>query len=301
MYPLDLVTAQQWAHANPGAPDAWIDAQPWDPSVRILVRYPTVLDQLASNVAWTQAIGTAFHDQPQAVMNSIQRLRAQAQAMGNLYSTPQALVTTVDGQILILPTSPQLVYVPVYNPQWVYFRRHTYVVTDPYVTYSVGFRVGTWLDFGFDWSDHVVVRDVRWYRVGERHDIRPAHDAPRYIPRPDRPPQVGHVDVRGPERAPDRAIPADRREAPRDAPHEAPRETPHETPRETPHDIPKETPHDAPKDVPHDTPKDVPHDAPKAPPHDVPHDKPAGAPGKGTPADPRNPGGAPGGPPGPGH
>ena len=75
------------------------------------------------NLAWTTALGQAFLYQQQDVMDSIQRLRAQAQALGNLQSTPQENVVVDDGTIEILPANPQVIYVPVYQPDVVYFQR----------------------------------------------------------------------------------------------------------------------------------------------------------------------------------
>ena len=83
-----------------------IDQQLWDPSVKALARYPTVLKWMDDNLAWTTALGQAFLAQQQDVMDSIQRLRAQAQALGNLQSTPQENVIADNGDIEILPANP---------------------------------------------------------------------------------------------------------------------------------------------------------------------------------------------------
>ena len=75
------------------------------------------------NLAWTTALGQAFLYQQQDVMDSIQRLRAQAQALGNLQSTPQENVIADNGTIEIVPANPQVIYVPVYQPDVVYYQR----------------------------------------------------------------------------------------------------------------------------------------------------------------------------------
>jgi Protein of unknown function (DUF3300) len=97
----------------------------FDASFIALALFPDVLDLMSSQIGWTTELGTAFLSDPKGVMNSVQKLRAQAQAAGNLQATPQQSVKTEsqNGQqiIVIQPTNPQVVYVPVYNPQTVYY------------------------------------------------------------------------------------------------------------------------------------------------------------------------------------
>lgn len=97
----------------------------FDASFIALALFPDVIEQMASHLDWTTEVGTAFLSDPAGVMNSVQRLRAQAQAAGNLKPTTEMSVTTEtqSGQqiIVIQPANPQIVYVPVYNPQVVYY------------------------------------------------------------------------------------------------------------------------------------------------------------------------------------
>jgi hypothetical protein len=97
----------------------------FDPSLVALAPFPQVIQMMVQKPDWTQQLGKAFTADKSAVFDSIQRLRAQAQAVGNLKSTPQQEVqtqTTSSGQqvIVVQPTNPQVVYVPQYNPQVVY-------------------------------------------------------------------------------------------------------------------------------------------------------------------------------------
>jgi uncharacterized protein DUF3300 len=97
----------------------------FEPSLVALVLFPQVVDYMASQIAWTTELGQAFTTNRSAVFDSIQRLRAQAQKVGTLKSTPQQQVetkTTSSGSnvIVIEPTNPQVVYVPQYNPTVVY-------------------------------------------------------------------------------------------------------------------------------------------------------------------------------------
>ncbi len=66
-----------------------VDAQSWDPSVKALTQFPSVLDNLAKNLSWTSALGEAYHTQAADVMSAVQVLRAKAQAAGNLKSGSQ--------------------------------------------------------------------------------------------------------------------------------------------------------------------------------------------------------------------
>ena len=93
-----------------------VDTQPWDPSVKALTQFPSVLDNLAKNLAWTSALGEAYHLQAGDVMAAVQVLRAKAQAAGNLKSGSQITVVQQAPQVIVIqPTNPQVVYVPTYN------------------------------------------------------------------------------------------------------------------------------------------------------------------------------------------
>jgi len=90
-----------------------------------LAPFGQVVQMLVQKPDWTAQLGKAFVADKTAVFDSIQRLRAAAQALGNLKTTEQQAVvteTTSTGQpvIVIQPTNPQVVYVPVYNTQTVY-------------------------------------------------------------------------------------------------------------------------------------------------------------------------------------
>jgi hypothetical protein len=105
----------------------------FDPSFVALVLFPQVVDYMANQIAWTTEVGQAFTANRSAVFDSIQRLRAQAQKVGTLKSTPQQQVetkTTESGSnvIVIEPTNPQVVYVPQYNPTVVYTQPATQTV-----------------------------------------------------------------------------------------------------------------------------------------------------------------------------
>jgi hypothetical protein len=127
-YPLEVLQLQQWFAKNPGLKgQALLDAvakQPWDPSVQALAALPDVVTRLANDIQWTTDLGNAFLAQEGDVMHAVQRMRQKAQAKGNLVSTPQQTVETqvVESQpvIVIEQADPQVVYVPSYDPTFVY-------------------------------------------------------------------------------------------------------------------------------------------------------------------------------------
>lgn len=143
-YPTNMVQAAQWSQDHPKLQgDAAIQAvagQPWDASVKSLVAFPQLMSLLGQNPQWIQNLGDAFLAQPDAVMDSVQRLRALAKQTGALTSSPQQKVTTITKAappaaaektaaaaapqsstiIKIEPAEPQVVYVPTYNPNTVY-------------------------------------------------------------------------------------------------------------------------------------------------------------------------------------
>jgi hypothetical protein len=123
-YPAQVQDADRWLQAQGNASPYQIaggaDVQNWDPSVKGLTAFPQVLQEMDRNIQWTAALGNAYYNQPQDVLEAVQVLRQRAQAAGNLQSTPQEQVSYDQGAIELAPPSPQMVYVPQYNPWTVY-------------------------------------------------------------------------------------------------------------------------------------------------------------------------------------
>jgi hypothetical protein len=129
-YPLEIVEAARWQQANPGptgdAAVAAVADKTWDVSVKSLVAFPSVLKQMDQNLDWTQKLGDALLGQQADVAASIQRLRAKAAAAGTLKTGagPQYTVSTETqgGETVyaIAQSSPQVVYVPTYDPNTAY-------------------------------------------------------------------------------------------------------------------------------------------------------------------------------------
>ena len=171
--PADLVLAARYIASN-GDP-ALIADQPWDDSVKSLVRYPDVLKWMDQNLVWTTALGDAFVDQPADVMNSIQALRAEAIAAGNLTDTQQQRVVREKSCVRIVPAEPEVIYVPQYDPEVVYVQPYSEDV-GPLLTFSAGFAVGSWLNYDCDWDRRGIYvgqwrpgwkRDRDWDRGGD--------------------------------------------------------------------------------------------------------------------------------------
>ena len=158
--PTQIVLADRYVGSG-GDPNQ-VDQQPWDASVQALVRYPEVLKWMDDNLGWTTELGQAFLNQPQAVMESIQRLRQSAANFGNLQSTPQQQVVYDSGDIEIVPANPQVIYVPVYQPAQVYYQT---CYGPPFVSFGIGFAVGYWLNCDFDWHNHNI---IVWNRAHPR-------------------------------------------------------------------------------------------------------------------------------------
>jgi hypothetical protein len=133
-----------------------VDAQPWDPSVKALTQFPSVLANLATNLSWTSSLGEAYHNQAAEVMSAVQFLRAKALAAGNLKSGSQITVVQQSPQVIeIQPVNPQVVYVPMYNPAVVY--GYPYVVpayvappvaTTAVLAFGAGIAVGAMMSGG---------------------------------------------------------------------------------------------------------------------------------------------------------
>jgi hypothetical protein len=150
-YPLEVVQADRFAKQNTSlkgdALTKALEAQTWDPSVKSLVNFPQVLTMMSEKLDWTQKLGDAFLAQQKAVMDTIQSLRAKAQAAGNLKTTKEQTVIVEQKIIKIEPASPQVIYVPAYNPTVVY-GAWPYPASPPYYYYPPGY-VATATAFSF--------------------------------------------------------------------------------------------------------------------------------------------------------
>lgn len=145
----------------------------WDPSILGLLPFPSVLDMMARDPAWTEQLGDAVLNQRPEVMDAVQRMRQQARSYG--YLVPNGYVNVVDtgGYIQILPLNPGLIYVPYYDPFVVFapprpgFVVGTAIHFGPVVTIGATFNSwGWWFGSGFVWPAHTILIDRHpWVRV----------------------------------------------------------------------------------------------------------------------------------------
>jgi hypothetical protein len=123
-YPLEVVEAARWSRANPGLKgnDAVgaVEEKDWDASVKALAAFPQVLAMMDERLEWTERLGDVFILQEPVVMETVQSLRQRAYAAGNLRSSEQTYVYPEGNAIAIEPASPEVVYVPYYDPWVVY-------------------------------------------------------------------------------------------------------------------------------------------------------------------------------------
>jgi hypothetical protein len=143
-YPQQVTDADRWRrsqlYASSDQIAAGANAQPWDPSVKSLTAFPQVLAQMDQNLHWTTELGNAYYNQPQDVLQAVQVMRRRAQQAGTLRSTPQEDMSYEQGNIVLAPPNPQVVYVPAYNPWAVYG-----APVDPYPGFSLLGAVGSFL------------------------------------------------------------------------------------------------------------------------------------------------------------
>jgi hypothetical protein len=176
-YPVQIVQAQRWLDKNQDKVAnndfAWIDSQDWDPAVKALARFPTVMKRMSEDLDWTTDLGDAEVNQPQDVADVIQELRAEAEKSGALKTTDQQTVQRVGSStpqgsaaaqgaasyITIQPTDPSTVYVPTYDPVTVY--EPTSSVVAPLLGFGAGVAVGAlWNNAYWNWGTGAIFPPV---------------------------------------------------------------------------------------------------------------------------------------------
>jgi Protein of unknown function (DUF3300) len=171
-YPLEIIQLQQWLDKNKNLKDqALADAvkkQDWDPSIQAMAAFPDAVKYLAENIKWTTDLGNAFLAQQSDVMDAVQRMRKKAKDAGNLKSTEQQKVETkvIESKqvIIVEQASPDVVYVPSYNPTVVYgapvypyppiaYPPPGYYAAGMAISFGVGVAMGAaWGGGGWGWN-----------------------------------------------------------------------------------------------------------------------------------------------------
>ena len=164
-YPDQVVEAGRWMQQHKDLTgDALakeVDKQSWDDSVKALTQFPAVLANMNQNLAWTSELGDAYANQQQEVSSAIQAMRERAKQAGNLKSTDQEKVGNKGKTIVIQPASPEVVYVPQYDPWLVYgaplavfpgwYPYPGLFLDGPGIAFGLGFGIGLFGGFGWGW------------------------------------------------------------------------------------------------------------------------------------------------------
>jgi Protein of unknown function (DUF3300) len=182
-YPSEIVEADRWLQNHSNLKDEnlaeEVDKQSWDPSVKALTAFSSVLANLDTNLSWTSALGDAYFNQQQDVLDAVQALRARAKDAGNLQSTPQETVASQGTTITIEPADPNICYVPTYNPLLVYgapigiYPGYLYdsIVGAPYISFGIGIGIGGGFWRGFGWGFHSWACNWSGHNVIFNHNI----------------------------------------------------------------------------------------------------------------------------------
>jgi len=177
-YPDQIPDAAAWAdghsylHGDELAKAISADHLNWDPSVLALLPFPSVLDMMSRDMAWTRQLGDAVLTQRPAVMDAVQRMRRRAYDYGYLRSGAYVRVGVYPGYIEILPVDPAYIYVPVYDPLVVFSRPVGGVVVSAAISFGPPVWIAPalvpfgWARAGFVWPSHVLLIDRQpWRRV----------------------------------------------------------------------------------------------------------------------------------------
>jgi Protein of unknown function (DUF3300) len=176
------------------------DNLPWDPSVVALLPFPSVLDMIAQDPAWTQQLGSAALSQRKELMDAVQRMRRKAQEFGYLQPNNYVNVVANGGYIEILPATPGVVYVPTYDPLVVFAHPAHGLAIGGAIRFGPGITIGAafdpwgWAGPAFLWPSHTIVIDRPWARVweGREHYVHPYSHPWVRVPGP----RVEHHEVR---------------------------------------------------------------------------------------------------------
>jgi len=176
-YPIEVIQADRWVKKNSKLEGQALDdellEEDWDPSVKALCHFPTVLALMSERIAETTNIGNAFLAQEDEVMDMVQELRDKAHDQGNLASNREQKVIIEKETIIIEPADPQIIYVPYYDPYSIY-GPWWYPLYPPYYwgpsRISIGVGISYWPGFYFgfafgnwsyfDWHRHRIFIDA---------------------------------------------------------------------------------------------------------------------------------------------
>src|SRR3984957_4371891 len=104
-YPAEVVEADRWMQQHSDLKGKKladeVNKQSWDPSVKALAQFPSVLANMDKNLSWTSSLGDAYVNQQKDVMDAVQVMRQRAEQAGNLQTNSQQKVSEKDKTIVI--------------------------------------------------------------------------------------------------------------------------------------------------------------------------------------------------------
>jgi len=186
-YPLEVVEAERWVGKNGDLKGDALDQalldKDWDPGVKSLCHFPSILAAMSEKIVQTTRLGDAFLAQQDDVMDMVQELRAKAREQGNLESTAEQKVVVEKETIIIESASPEVIYVPSYDPfyaygPWWYPAYPPYywwpwpVIYGPGISFWPGIFVGVSVGYWsyFDWHNHYI--HIDWHKAHNFHHHR---------------------------------------------------------------------------------------------------------------------------------
>ncbi|MCZ6590934.1 MAG: DUF3300 domain-containing protein [Alphaproteobacteria bacterium] len=162
-YPLEIVQAARYLEKRKSEPKLK-PSESWDSSVLGLLNYPEVVEKMNQDLDITSRLGDAVINQQQDLMDAIQRFRTQAYSAGNLESGEHTTIIREKEIIKIESATPDVIYVPAYNPTVVVVQQpapYPYVYSSPYpyyhspaATFWTGMFVGAAIGYGIGWNGH---------------------------------------------------------------------------------------------------------------------------------------------------
>src|SRR5712664_2190954 len=77
-YPTQIVEAERWLQRHSDLKGdklaKEVDKQDWDPSVKAMAQFPSVLENMDKNLSWTSSLGEAYANQQQDVTDAVQAM-----------------------------------------------------------------------------------------------------------------------------------------------------------------------------------------------------------------------------------
>jgi hypothetical protein len=182
-YPTQIVEADRWLQQNSAlkgdALAQTVDTQPWDPSVKALTQFPQILDMMDKNLSWTSALGQAYSDGSQPLLDAVQVMRHRAQQAGNLQSNQQESVQAQGSNVVIEPADPSFVYLPVFDPWLAYcepvglfpdwYYEPGVFIDGPGIGFGLGVGIGPYGGYGWGWNSW----GTDWYGRGVLYNRGP--------------------------------------------------------------------------------------------------------------------------------